>query len=64
MLPPSGAESNTTLDRPTAAGLTVPSVVEYAIPVNSFDIRITSVDGQELFKNQMKFLKEEEYSKR
>jgi hypothetical protein len=47
---PSGAESNITLDSPAATGLTVPSVVEHVIPVKSFDIRITSADGQELFK--------------
>jgi hypothetical protein len=47
---PSGAESNASLDSPTASGLTVPSVVERVIPVKSFDIRITSSDGQELFK--------------
>ena len=48
--PPSGAESNATLDSPTATGLTVPSVVEHTIPVKSFDIRVTSASGQELFK--------------
>ncbi len=48
--PPSGAESNATLDSPEATGLTVPSVVEHTIPVKSFDIRITSPDGYELFK--------------
>lgn len=47
---PSGAESNSSLDSPTASGLTVPSVVERVIHVKSFDIRITSNDGQELFK--------------
>ncbi len=50
MLLPPGAESNTTLDSPEATGLTVPSVVEHVIPVKSFDIRIKSPDGQELFK--------------
>jgi hypothetical protein len=48
--PPSGAESNATLDSPTATGLTVPSVVEHTIPVKSFDIRVTSPGGKELFK--------------
>ena len=48
--PPSGAESNATLDSPEATGLTVPSVVEHTIPVKSFDIRVTSPSGQELFK--------------
>ena len=48
--PPSGAESNATLDSPEATGLTVPSVVEHTIPVKSFDIRVTSPNGQELFK--------------
>ncbi|MGB8164435.1 MAG: hypothetical protein WCF14_05435, partial [Nitrososphaeraceae archaeon] len=48
--PPSGAESNVTLDSPEATGLTVPSVVEHTIPVKSFDIRVTSPSGQELFK--------------
>ncbi len=47
---PSGAESNATLDSPTATGLTVPSVIEHVIPVKSFDIRVTSGDGQELLK--------------
>ena len=47
---PSGAESNVTLDSPTARGLTVPSVIEHVIPVKSFDIRVTSSDGQELLK--------------
>ena len=47
---PSGAESNATLDSPTATGLTVPSVIEHVIPVKSFDIRVTSNDGQELLK--------------
>ena len=46
---PSGAES-TTLDSPTATGLIVPSVIEHVIPVKSFDIRVTSNDGQELLK--------------
>ena len=31
-------------------GLTVPSVIEHVIPVKSFDIRVTSSDGQELLK--------------
>ena len=48
--PPSGAESNATLDSPEATGLTVPSVVEHTIAVKSFDIRVTSPGGQELFK--------------
>ena len=47
---PSGAESNATLDSPTATGLTVPSVIEHVVPVKSFDIRVTSNDGQELLK--------------
>jgi len=47
---PPGAESNATLDSPTATGLTVPSVIEHVIPVKSFDIRVTSSDGQELLK--------------
>ena len=45
--PPSGAESNATLDSPEATGLTVPSVVEHTIPVKSFDIKVTSLGGQE-----------------
>src|SRR6476620_5533962 len=48
--PPSGAESNATLDSPEASGLTVPSVVEHTIPVKSFDIRITTPGGQKIFK--------------
>ena len=44
--PPSGAESNVTLDSPEATGLTVPSVVEHTIPVKSFDVAITSNDGK------------------
>jgi hypothetical protein len=48
--PPSGAESNATLDSPTARGFTVPSVIEHVIPVKSFDIRVTTIDGQELLK--------------
>lgn len=48
--PPSGAESNVTLDSPEATGLTVPSVVEHTIPVKSFDVAITSNDGKELVK--------------
>ena len=47
---PQGAESNATLDSPTATGLTVPSVIERVIPVKSFDIRVTSSDGKELLK--------------
>jgi hypothetical protein len=47
---PPGAESNATLDSPTATGLTVPSVIEHVIPVKSFDIRVTSIDGKELLK--------------
>ena len=47
---PTGAESNVTLDSPTATGLTVPSVIEHVIPVKSFDIRVTSSDGKELLK--------------
>ena len=50
MLPHQGAESNATLDSPTATGLTVPSVIERVIPVKSFDIRVTSSDGKELLK--------------
>ena len=30
--------------------LTVPSVIEHVVPVKSFDIRVTSNDGQELLK--------------
>jgi hypothetical protein len=48
--PPSGAESNTTTDTPSATGLTIPSVVEHVIPVKSFDVAITSNDGKELVK--------------
>ena len=48
--PPSGAESNVTLDSPEATGLTVPSVVEHTIPVKSFDVAITSNDGKGLVK--------------
>ena len=48
--PPSGAESNATLDSPEASGLTVPSVVEHTIAVKSFDVAITSNDGKELVK--------------
>ena len=44
------AESNATLDSPAASGLTVPSVVEHTIPVKSFDIKVISPSGQELFK--------------
>ena len=47
---PPRAESNATLDSPTATGLTVPSVIEHVVPVKSFDIRVTSNDGQELLK--------------
>jgi hypothetical protein len=47
---PPGAETNTSLDKEMAVGLTVPSVIERVIPVKSFDIRITSPDGEELFK--------------
>jgi hypothetical protein len=46
---PPGAETNTSLDKEMAVGLTVPSVIERVIPVKSFDIRITSPDGEELF---------------
>ena len=48
--PPSGAESNATLDSPEASGLTVPSVVEHTVAVKSFDVAITSNDGKELVK--------------
>ena len=47
---PPGAETNTSLDKEMAVGLTVPSVIDRVIPVKSFDIRITSPDGEELFK--------------
>jgi hypothetical protein len=46
---PPGAETNTSLDKEMAVGLTVPSVIERVIPVKSFDIRMTSPDGEELF---------------
>jgi hypothetical protein len=46
---PTGAETNTSLDKEMAVGLTVPSVIDRVIPVKSFDIRITSPDGEELF---------------
>ena len=48
--PPSGAESNATLDSPEASGLTVPSVVEHTVAVKSFDVAIRSNDGKELVK--------------
>jgi hypothetical protein len=47
---PPGAETNTSLDKEQAVGLTVPSVIDRVIPVKSFDIRITSPGGEELFK--------------
>lgn len=47
---PPGAETNTSLDKEQAVGLTVPSVIERVIPVKSFDISIMSPEGKELFK--------------
>jgi hypothetical protein len=47
---PSSAETNTSLDKEMAVGLTVPSVIDRVIPVKSFDISITSPNGEELFK--------------
>ena len=47
---PPGAESNAILDSSTATGLTVPLVIEHVIPVKSFDIGVTSNEGQELLK--------------
>jgi hypothetical protein len=45
------SSSATTRGISTPTGITVPFVIEHVIPVKSFDIRITSPEGQELFKN-------------
>lgn len=46
---PAKAESNvTSTDTLTTTGLTIPSVIEHVVPVKSFDMRITSIDGKEL----------------
>jgi hypothetical protein len=49
--PPTGAETNTSLDKEQSVGLTVPSVIEHVIPVKSFDIMISSADGKELLNS-------------
>jgi hypothetical protein len=46
---PGGAESNTSLDKKMDVGFTVPSVIEHVIPVESFDIKVSSPDGRVLF---------------
>lgn len=48
---PTGAETNTSLDKEQSVGLTVPSVIEHVIPVKSFDIMISSADGKELLNS-------------
>ena len=63
--PPPNAESNlSSTEYNKSSSLVIPSVIERTLPVKSYDIVINSSDGKEIWKKQIRYLKEEENLRR